>query len=124
MSDRLSWLPHGETRVLVVDYSTLQSDEIIALAAEVAPVYESLPAHGARILVVTTGAKADAPALDALKAAVLRLRGKEVRAACIGVTGLQRLLLNALNLFTSVRFVPFDTRDEALAWLARPDAPV
>lgn len=120
MGERLGWIEHGDERVLMVDYSGMASHDIVAFASEVGSVYAGLPESGARVLVITSGATADAQALDALKAAVMRLKGKEVRAACIGVRGLQRLLLNALNLFTSVQFVPFDTREEALDWLVRP----
>jgi hypothetical protein len=49
--------------------------------------------------------------------------GKEVfavrtlKSACIGITGIQNILLQAYNTFTKNKIVPFDTEEEAKEWL-------
>lgn len=121
-TDRISWIERGGRRILYVDYSDLDAPGMVELAHKAGIAYGTVPETGARVLVnASNTAAADSEAMTAMRDAVGNLRGKDGRLAVAGVSGIQLLLLRAINLFAAVKFVPFPSVEDAQAWLAQED---
>ncbi|MCU0663662.1 MAG: hypothetical protein MUC50_15205 [Myxococcota bacterium] len=122
MTQRCQWVTHKGKTILVQDYrglsgasfmAAVRENEAFSLAQEVK--------SGIRVLVDVTDTYVDRETLKMYKESAKQFRDFFDKRAAVGVTGVHRLFLEVICRFAAVSATPFDTRDQALDWLASDD---
>jgi hypothetical protein len=111
----------GERNVVFVDYTNLKADELIAEADRVHKEARShLAGTRAKVLVDVRGAMLNSETVRALKESTRSDRAMIEKTAIVGIKGVKRILADAIARFSGTNTKYFDTKEEALEWLARP----
>lgn len=117
-SDRIYWIYYKDTSLLVLDYSTISSnDQALKVINESTDYICSLGKEKVRILVDVRESYADKKILEALKESNKRLKPFIYKDAVVGVTRTQDVFLKMINLKTQIGIKTFKTVDEAKTWL-------
>lgn len=122
MSDRVRFIPNPRdgTRVLLIDLSGFPGPldglpHISAARDEVA----LQPRRSLCCVVDVTGSRFNVEVVEALKDLAAHNKPYVIASAVVGVSGLQRVILEGVVKFTGrSNLRPVATRDEAFAWLA------
>ncbi len=124
MNTRLKYIQYKGKTILYVDYRNLtvqDQQEAMALLDDEANEMRTWTRKG---LVLTDFRRGKAtPEFIAYG----KKLGKEVfsekvlKSACLGITGVQNILLQAYNTFTKDKIVPFNTEEEAKEWLVKDE---
>jgi len=114
---RIKFIIHKWRQILLLDISHCSSDEVIKTIDEAIGVIRSQPESSLLILTDVTGAGYDLEVIEKLKESA---GGNEpyVRAsAVVGLDGLQKVVYNAVTLFSKRTFPMFDDIEKAKDWL-------
>ncbi len=107
--------------IVFVDYSNMKAAELIAEAQR---LHNEARSHFAgskvKVLVDVTGTMMNTEAVQALKASTKRDSSMVEKTAIVGVTGLKKVLADAIAKFSGTHTKYFATKVEALGWLTRP----
>jgi hypothetical protein len=110
-----------ERSVVFVDYTNLKADELVAEADR---VHKEARAHLAgtrvKVLVDVRGTMLNSETVRALKESTRSDRDMIEKTAIVGIKGVKRILADAIARFSGTNTKYFDTKEEALEWLARP----
>ena len=110
-----------ERNIVFIDYTQLTAEQLVVEAER---IHEQGRTHllgkPARVLVDITGTLLNRGAVHALKQATRDDRALVERTAIVGVTGLKKILADAITRFSGTNTRYFDTKDAALEWLAKP----
>jgi hypothetical protein len=111
----------SERNLVFVDYTNLTAEQLVA---EVERVHREARLHltgaPARVLVDVRGTTMSSEAVRALKDSTRSTGGSVERTAVVGITGLKKVLADAIARFSGTNTQYFDSKEEALAWLTRP----
>ncbi len=123
--DRVQLIEYQGKKIILLDYSKLHAKnpeekktalDIIAKAREIADAFEE------KILFLSdvTDSQSDSDLVDALRefADFTASSGKVEKECVVGISGVQKLLVNMINLMSKSKLVIFNTREEGLAYLA------
>ena len=115
------WIPHGGKRIIFVDYSNLQGQELIDLIK--AAREEVLGAidrgeKGFFSLVDLTDTVAGAEAVSLFREASTVMAGNLAASAVVGITGIKKQLLRFINVMAPMQTKAFDSLEEAKQWIA------
>ena len=118
MHDRIRFVDHQGKKILLVDFSNCQANEVEEVARRV-PDYVTVQPRGS-VLVLTdfTGAAFDRDATRAVKETAVFDKPFVKKSALIGTEDLPASFYEELKNFSRREMTIFDTRDEALNWLA------
>jgi len=111
------WMTHKGKKVFYADYSNLNSEQLKAEGASVEPVLCSMAKNSVLVLADVRGTYGTPDTMNVLKGITATTKFHVHKRAVVGVTGVQRILLRALNQFSGQETVSFDTIDSALDWL-------
>ena len=111
------WMTHKGKKVFYADYSNQTVDGLRKEAEEVAPVLCGMPLSSALVLADVRGTFGTREVMDILKKLTSKTQPHVYKRAVVGVSGVQTVLLKALNKFTGRETVPFNTIEKALDWL-------
>ena len=104
--------------IVFVDYSNMKSAELIAEAERLHNEARShFSGSKVRVLVDITGVMMSTEAVQALKASTKRDSAMVEKTAVVGVTGLKKVLADAIAKFSGTHTRYFDTKAQALSWL-------
>jgi len=116
----LSYLTYKGKKILYIDYSGCKTTQ------ETINVLEMVKAeylrNGDKFLSLNnfTGAPSNNEYMDLAKKYARELfDAKTLRNACLGITGVKKILLSAYNLVVKNKLMPFDTKEDALEYLVR-----
>lgn len=117
--ERTRFVDHGGTRILLIDFSGLREPaEIFAQIERTEAVVARQPPKSLRVLTDVSDARYNSEVIQALKG-LMKHDEPYVRAsAVVGVDGIKRAVLSTLILFSKRRLEAFDTREQAMDWLA------
>lgn len=113
------WVVHKGIRILYIDYNGLGKAEQLALIREATRILlesgskENLTLSDCRRMVVSKDFVELAKTQGKISGTVTR------KAAVLGVVGIRRVLLQAINRFSGNPRVPFDTPEQAMDWLVQ-----
>src|SRR6202162_3193451 len=118
MHDRIRFVDHQGKKILLVDFSNCQANEVEEVARRV-PDYVTVQPRGS-VLVLTdfTGAAFDRDALRAMKETAVFDKPFIKKSALIGTETWPRDFYEDRTRFSRRELPIFKTREEALAWLA------
>ena len=114
---RVRFIMHRGKRVLSIDYSRCNVTMLKAVAEEMHRVIAREPLHSVLTLNDVGGTGFDHESVEILKSRVAANAPYVRRAAVIGISGLQRLIYEAIKLFTKRSIPHFLSRTEALDYL-------
>lgn len=118
MSDRIYPIEHKGKIIYYSDWRNLKtSDEAIRVMNETADFIEKLGQTNLLELLDTEGSYAPPEVLMELKKVNARVKKYSGRKAVVGVHGTRKVLLNAINSFSSTQIKAFDTLEKAKDWL-------
>jgi hypothetical protein len=119
VENRVQFITYKGKRVLSIDYSHSDAAQMKALAEEGHRVIAREPLNSVLTLNDMTGALFDQQTVEALKSKVAANAPYVRRAAVIGISGLQRLIYEAVKFFTKRSLPLFPSREEALDYLVK-----
>jgi hypothetical protein len=110
----------SESNIVFVDYSNMKSVELIAEAQR---LHDEARSHFAgtkvKVLVDIRGAMMSSEAVRALKDSTKRDSAMVEKTAVVGVTGMKKILADAIAAFSGTHTKYFATKAEALEWLRK-----
>jgi hypothetical protein len=116
---RVQFIIHRGKRVLSINYAHCNVAQLKAVAEEGHRMIARELLNSVLTLNDVTGTGFDHESVEALKSRVAANAPYVKRAAVIGISGLQRLIYEAVKLFTRRNIPLFSTREEALDWLVQ-----
>jgi hypothetical protein len=114
---RVQFITHRGKRVLSIDYARCDAVMLKAVAEEGHRVIARERPNSVLTLNDVTGTSFDQESVEVLKSRVAANAPYVKRAAVIGISGLQRLIYEAVKLFTKRAIPLFSSRNEALDYL-------
>lgn len=114
---RVRFIEHQGKRVLFINYSHCDVAMFKAVAEEGHRVIAREQPNSVLTLNDVTGTTFDKESVAVLQARVADNAPYVLRAAVIGISGLQRLIYEGVQAFSRRRIPLFESRQEALRWL-------
>jgi hypothetical protein len=121
--DRVRFLTHRDQRVLLVDYTGCNPQQIAEIADQVPAIVTQEPTKSLLILADFTGAEFTRDAVERLKVATAIDKPHIKRAAWVVNSNLPKALLESIKTFSTRDFPTFATREEALDYLVSREQP-
>ena len=116
--ERSQFIYHKGREIYLLDCSACTPAEIVQIIDECARNVRVRPEKSVRTLTVAGGGKFDNEVIHKLKELTAGNAPYVERAALVGITGLYKVVVNAIKMFTKREFHLFDTVDEAKNFLA------
>jgi hypothetical protein len=116
--ERISYVIHRDRRVLLLDFTNCEPDEVAALADQVPAIVMQEPAGSVLAVADFTGAEFDKDAVERIKIATAFDRPHVSRAAWVLTENLPKALYDSIRRFSARDFPVFHTREEALDYVA------
>ena len=114
---RTKWLTYKEKQIFFQDYTNLEGNEIARLIPAFTQLELDIVKEGSIQLLDFSSSFANKDALNTLGEAAKMTKHLYKKTAVLGITGLKKILLNALNRITSIGAKAFASEDEAKEWL-------
>jgi hypothetical protein len=118
-SERVRFIEHQNKRVLLIDYSNCDVLMLKAVAAEGNRIISRELPNSVLTLNDVAGTSFDKESVAVLQSKVAANAPYVKRAAVIGISGLQRLIYEAVQAFSKRTIPLFPARQEALDWLVK-----
>ncbi|HRF50052.1 MAG TPA: hypothetical protein PLC98_20640 [Anaerolineales bacterium] len=122
LAARFQILVHREVEIAVIDLSYIAPDDALPLLRRAGALIIERPLRSVRALTDVTGGAYNKEGLALLKEFAVNNTPYILASAVVGATGLRVAALRAVALVTGRHIRPFETREEALDWLASIDA--
>jgi hypothetical protein len=117
LADRVRFIIHRGKQVLSINYANCDVAMLKAVAEEGHRVIALEPPNSVLTLNDVTGTGFDQESVEVLKSRVAANAPYVRRAAVIGISGLQRMIYEAVQMFTKRTIRAFASREEALDYL-------
>lgn len=115
--DRAQFIEYKGVRILQIDFSKCSIEEIHKVIASAKPLIRSQPEKSVLTLTYTDGGKFDSEVIGSLKEFTKGNEPYVKAAAVVGIKGLQRVVLDAITLFSKREFGAFDDMEKAKDYL-------
>ena len=117
--ERAKFIDHKGVPILYMDVSDCTVEEAHEVIRIAAPMIRSKPEKTVLTLTYTEGSRFDIGVTQALKEFTKGNEPYVKAAAVVGVKGLQKVILDAVSLFSSREFAAFDDIEEAKEYLVK-----
>jgi hypothetical protein len=118
MTERVRFITHEEKQILLVNLSNSPASEVERIIRALPELVTTRPRNSVLILSDFTGASFDEEAFRAMKETAVFDKPFVKKSAWVGAENLEAFSEKMKN-FSRRDFPAFETRDEALAWLAK-----
>jgi hypothetical protein len=119
MEDRLRFINHQGSVVLLVDFSNSTKPEMLALLGKIQATIGKQPKGSVLTLADFTAAHVDKEIAMEIKKVLTLDRPFVKRSAWVGTASLPKVFYENFKTFSQRDFPTFTTREEALAWLVK-----
>ena len=118
-NNRIRWIEYKGNKLLYVDYSNIsETDELLISIEQTKSFISNCEDFQILLLVDTRNSIAkEKIAVDALKNCAINIKPHIKKAAVVGVSKTQEVILTLVNMFSNLGLKPFDTMDSAEEWL-------
>jgi hypothetical protein len=120
---RLGFIEHRGKRILTINSIGADAQVVRAIAAECWHIISSQEPKSVRTLNNLEGAEFTGETVKVLSELAAKNQPYVVRGAVIGITGMRFFAFQAVVSLTKRPFKLFDSREQALDWLAQDDGP-
>lgn len=111
----------SQRNVVFVDYTNLTPEQLVAEVERVhSEARANLAGTRAKVLVDVRGTLMSSDAVRALKESTRSNSSIVEKTAVVGITGVKKILADAIARFSGTNTKYFDTKEDALEWLTRP----
>jgi len=117
MDDKSFWEELQGKKILINDYSNLTNEEVLERIKINEELIPSLGMDDILLLVDVTNDKGTAEIISSFKHIAKLIQPYIKKGAIVGITGIQKVLLKAVNRFSNLGLVPCDSREEAMNYL-------
>jgi hypothetical protein len=115
----IEWISHEGKKILYIDYAGLSPKEELEQIAKAAQILVDTKEKSNLTLSNLANAKLDQDFVNLSKEKG-KISGQYTKkAAVLGIEGVRKVLLRAVNSFSGNPREPFSTKEEALAWLVK-----
>ena len=119
LPDRVRFIPHRGKQILLVDLSNCSATEVEKIIRELPSIVTAQPRGSVLILSDFTGASFDQDAIRTMQQSAVFDKPYVRKSAWVGAESLPEVFRNSLKSFARREFPAFESREEALTWLAR-----
>lgn len=116
--ERVSFITHGGKEILLLDFSGMKAAEAIVMIEHAMGVISSRPVNSLLTLTDVTDIRFNDDLSRKMKGFTAHNKPYVRAAAVVGVTGLKRIIYNAVIAFSRRNITTFDDREAAKSWLA------
>jgi Cu2+-containing amine oxidase len=118
MEDRVRFITHAGKRILHLDFSGCRPEEALNVIARAKKVIAQQPERSLLTLTDVTDTRFSDAVAQEMKHFTAHNRPFVRAAAVVGVTGLKRIIFEAVIAFSKRKVTTFDTIEKAKQWLA------
>jgi hypothetical protein len=118
MDDKVRFITHAGKKILHLDFARCKPDEALAIIATAKKVIAQQPAQSLLTLTDVTDTRFSDAVAQEMKHFTAHNRPYVRAAAVVGVTGLKRIIFEAVIAFSGRKVTTFDTIEKAKQWLA------
>lgn len=115
----INYIEYKGKRILYIDFRNKNGDQNVATLDEVAKEMQTWKQKGLTLSDFRNSTGSPAYMARIKKLGVEIFIPMTIKNAAIGLTGLQKILLNAFNSFCKTSAQAFDTEEEAKEWLIK-----
>jgi len=119
MDDRIRFVKHRGKTILLIDFSQGTKQEILLLLDEIRNTMAQQPRASVLSLADFAGAHVDKEVATRIKEVLTLDRPYVKRSAWVGTASLPKVFYENFKTFSQRNLPTFDTREEALEWLAQ-----
>jgi len=116
--EKARFVQHRGKEIFILDCSNCKPAEVHEIIDECARQVRCRPAKSVRTLTIAGGGKFDNETISKLKELTKGNEPHVYKAALVGITGLYKVVVTAISMFSKREFHMFDTTEEALDFLA------
>jgi hypothetical protein len=116
--DRVRFLTYREKEILLLDFSNSDTDQVMTIIDYAKELISTRPHQSLLTLTDVTSARFNEQVGQGMKEFALYNKPYVKAGAVVGITGLKRIIFGAVMAFTGRKLEPFDSREQALQWLA------
>jgi hypothetical protein len=121
MSERIRFEMYKGRKVLVVDFTSLSGQAVLDLIAEAENFMISSEEQKLLYLLNIKDAKGSPEVIDAYKHFSKRMADIIWKDAVVGVSKLQKILMDTIRDYAGVALPEFETKEEAMDYLVAPE---
>jgi hypothetical protein len=118
LTDRIRFITHHSKQILLVDMSNCSGSEVAKIVQAVPELVMTRPRNSVLLLSDFTGASFDEEAVRLMKEAAVFDKPFIKKTAWVGTEDLPDVFSESIRSFSRREFPSFETREQALAWLA------
>jgi len=115
--DRARFIEYKNTQIFFIDFSGCPVEEVLQVIEAAVPRIRSRPEKSVLTLTYTDGGKFDSRVIGSLKEFTKGNEPYVKAAAVVGIKGLQKVVLDAVSIFSDREFSTFDDVDQAKEYL-------
>ncbi len=115
--ERVSFINHGGKDILLLDFSDMKATDAIAMIEHARGVIGGRPENSLLTLTDVTDIRFNDDLSRKMKEFTVHNKPYVKAAAVVGVTGLKRIIYNAVTAFSGRNISTFDDREAAKRWL-------
>ncbi len=116
--ERISFVTHRGQRILFLDFTNCKAEQVAEIADRVVPVIAQEPDGSVLLLADFTGAEFTREAVEHIKVAAAIDKPRIKRDAWVLDHNLPKALYESVRTFSTREFPIFNSRDEAMDYLA------
>jgi hypothetical protein len=117
MEEKIRLITHEGKNILHLDFSNCKAEEILDTIIRAKKVIASYPEKSLLTLTDVTDARFNDAVTQEMKAFTAHNRPYVRAGAVVGVTGLKRIIFQAVVAFSGRKLSAFDNVDQAMQWL-------
>ncbi len=116
--ERVRFIRHNGKEILFLDFSACKAGDVLLIIDQAMPVIAGRSEQSLLTLSDVTDARFDDTVSQRMKEFTAHNRPFVKAAAVIGITGLKKILFEAVMLFSKRKIHAFETVEQAKDWLA------
>ena len=115
--DRARLIEHKGVKIVFLDFSNCPIEEAQGVIAAATPLIRGGAEKSVLTMTYTEGGKFDSDIISSLKEFTKGNEPYVKAAAVVGITGLQKIVLDAVSFFSNREFATFDNMEKAKEYL-------
>ncbi len=116
--ERVQFIRHNGAEILFLDFSECKAGDVLLVIDKATPVITARPEKSLFTLSDVTNARFDDTVTHRMKEFTAHNKPFVKAAAVVGITGLKKILFEAVMMFSKRKIHAFETIEQAKDWLA------
>jgi len=117
--ERVQFIEHKGKKILHINFADCKSNEVLLVIGQATAAIKTQAERSVFTLTDVTNTAFNTEVSEAMKEFVMHNKPYVVASAVVGVTGLKKIIYNAVMRFSGRKLTAFDSIAEAKDWLAK-----